>query len=159
MDHQKMSNLLTEENDCKFITRKWNTVNDNSQANYNVSSEIIYNTEILKSSICDYNNAYILARGNITIMGHQVTQVAFESCAPFTKYITKFDGTKVDDVEDLDLVLTVYNLIEFSSNYSEAAGCLWFYSKDEANNFNVDIANNNNNNNNNNNFKTFYVKG
>ena len=68
MDHQKMSNLLTEENDCKFITRKWNTVNDNSQANYNVSSEIIYNTEILKSSICDYNNAYILARGNITIM-------------------------------------------------------------------------------------------
>ena len=53
MEHQKMSNLLTEENDCKFITRKWNTVNDNSQANYNVSSEIIYNTEILKSSICD----------------------------------------------------------------------------------------------------------
>ena len=156
MEHQKMSNLLTEANDCKFITRKWNTVNDNLQVNYNVSNEIIYNTEILKSSICDYNNAYILARGNITIMGHQVTQVAFKSCAPFTKYITKFDGATVDDVEDLDLVMTVYNLIEFSSNYSEATGCLWFYSKDEANNFNADIGNNNNNNNN---FKTFYVKG
>ena len=59
----------------------------NSHTNYNLSSEIIYHTEILKSSICDYNNAYILVRGNTTIMGHQVTLVARKNCSPFTKCI------------------------------------------------------------------------
>ena len=54
------------------------------------------------------------------------------------------------DAEDLDLVMSMYNLIEYSSNYSETTGNLWFYSKDEATNFNVDIANNN--------FKSFEYK-
>ena len=57
MEHQKMLNLLNEANDSKFVTRKWNTVNDNSKANYNAANEIAYNTEVLKSSLCDYNNA------------------------------------------------------------------------------------------------------
>ena len=56
--------------------------------------------------------------------------------------ITKIDETTIDDSEDLDLVMPLYNLIEYSSNYSEKARSLWFYSKDEANNFDVDNANN-----------------
>ena len=56
----------------KFVTRKWNIVNDNSKANYNVENEIIYNTEGLKSNLCDYNGAYTLARDNITIAGHNL---------------------------------------------------------------------------------------
>ena len=49
-------------------------------------SEIIYNTEVLKSILSHYNHAYISVRGNITFIGHQVTQVSFKNCAPFTKY-------------------------------------------------------------------------
>ena len=91
------------------------------------------------------NNAYILEKGDITVTAAPKTQVAF------TKSITKIDGTTIGDLEDLDLVIPMYNLIEYSSNYSEAKGSLWFYSKDEATNSSDDIANNNN-------FKSFEYK-
>ena len=80
---------MNEANDLKFVTRKWNIVNDTSMTNCDVGSEIIYNTELLKSNLYDYNDAYILVRGNITIIGHQVTQVTFKNSAPFTKCIKK----------------------------------------------------------------------
>ena len=151
MKHQKVSNLLNEANDSQFVTRKWNTVNDNSKANHDTANGITYNTEVLKSNLCDYNDAYILVRVNITITGHQVTQIAFKNCVPCTNCITKIDGTTIDDAEDLDLVMPMYNLIEYSSNYSETTGSLRFYFKDEETNFNVDIANDNN-------FKSFMYK-
>ena len=56
MEHKKILNLLNESNDSKFVTRKWNIVNDNSNANYSVGNEITYNTEVLKSNLCDYND-------------------------------------------------------------------------------------------------------
>ena len=71
------------------MKREWKIVNDNSKANYGVGSEIIYNIEVLKSNLYDYNDAYILVRGNINLIGHQVTHVAFKNCAPFTNCITK----------------------------------------------------------------------
>ena len=80
MEHQKILNLLNNANDSKFVTRKWNFVNDNSGANYNAGNEIIYNTEVLKSNLCNCNDAYILVKGDITV-----------TTAPFTKYITKID--------------------------------------------------------------------
>ena len=82
----------------KVRTRKWNIFNDNSKTNYNAANEITYNKEVLKSNLCDYKDAYILVRGDITIAGHNLpTEVAFKSCAPFTKCITKIDETKTDD--------------------------------------------------------------
>ena len=122
MVHQKILNLLNETNDCKFVTRKWNIVNDNSKSNYDATNEITYNTEILKSNLCDYNNVYILVRGDITVVAAPATQVAFKNCASFTKCITKIDETTIDDAENLDLVMPIYNLIEYSSNYSETMG-------------------------------------
>ena len=142
MAHQKVLNLLNEANDSKFAKRKWNIAIDNSKANYDVVNEITYNTEVLKSNR-DCNDAYILLRGNVTIIGHQVTQVAFKNCAPFTKCVTKITGTTIDDAEDLDLVMPMYNLIEYSSNYSETTGSLRFCSKGEATRFNIDIVNDN----------------
>ena len=97
----------------------------------------------MKSNLCDYNNAHILVRGDLTIKGHHVTQVALKTCAPFTKCIKKILGTTIDDTEDLDLIMSMYNLLEYISNYSETTGRLWFYYKDEATNLNVDIGNNN----------------
>ena len=113
---------MNEANDSKFMARKWNMVYDNSKANYDVGNEIIYIMEVLKSNLCDQNDAYILVRGGITIIGHQVTQIAFKKCAPFTKCITKIDETTIDDAENLNLVMLMCILIEYSSNYSEITG-------------------------------------
>ena len=132
MEHQKILKLLNEANDSK------------SKTNYCIGNEIIYNTKVLKSNLRDYNDVIILGRGNITITGDQVTQVVLKNCAPFTNCITKINRTTIDDAKDLDLVMPMYILIEYSSNYSETAGSLWFYSKDEAIGFNADIANTNN---------------
>ena len=136
MEHQKTLNLLNEKSDSKFV-------NDQSNANYDTGNEIIYNKEVLKSNLCDYNYVCIIVRGNITVTTAPATQGSFKFCAPFTKCITKFDGTAI--------VLPMCNLIEYSSNYSETRGILWFYSKDETTNFNAGIANNNN-------FKSFKYK-
>ena len=87
----------------------------------------------------------------ITTIEHQVTQVALKNCPPFVKCITKIDGTTINDAEDLDLAMPMYNLMEYGLNYSETTGSLWFYSKDKATNFNADIANDYN-------FKSFMYK-
>ena len=100
---------MNEASDFKIATRSWNILNDWS--NYDVESEIIYNTEVLKFNVCDYNESYILIRGNIIIIRHQATQVAFKNCALFTKFITKIDETTTDDAEDLDLFMAMYNMI------------------------------------------------
>ena len=67
MEHQKILILLNEESDSKFVTRKQNIVNDQSNANYDVGNETIYNKEAQKYNLCEYNDAYILVRDNITI--------------------------------------------------------------------------------------------
>ena len=151
MEQQKILNLLNEANDSKFLTRKWKIVNDNSKANYDAGNGITYNAEVLKSNPSDYNDAYILVRCNITATAAPQIQVEFKNCVAFTKFVTKIDGTTIDDAENLDLVMPMYNLIEYSSNYPETTGRLWFYSKDEENNFNNNIANINN-------FKSFKYK-
>ena len=61
--------------------------------------------------LCNYNDAYILVRGNNITLNHEITRVAFKNCAPFTKCITKLDGIVIDDAEDLDLIMPIYSLI------------------------------------------------
>ena len=116
-----------------------------------IGNEIICIIEVLKSNLCDLNDAYSLVRGDIvTAVLNNPTLVAFKNCPLFIKCITKIDGTTIDD-SDLDLVMLISNLIEYSSNYSQTVGTLWFYSKDEITNFNAGSANNNN-------FKSFEYK-
>ena len=78
-------------------------VNDNSNSNYAASNKTTYNTKKLKSNLCDYNDAYILATGDITVLAVPAAQEAFKNCAPFTKCITKIDGTTIDHAANLDL--------------------------------------------------------
>ena len=85
MVNQKTLNLLNEASDSKFTARKWNMVNDQSNANYDIGNEIIYNTEVLKSNLRDYNDSYIEVRGDITVTAAPATQRAFKNCAPVTK--------------------------------------------------------------------------
>ena len=103
---------MNEASDSKIVTRKWNIVNDQLIANYDVGNEIIHNTEVLKSNLCDYNDAYILVKGDFTVTVAPATQVSFKNCALFTKFITKVDETAIDDAEDLGLIMSVCILIE-----------------------------------------------
>ena len=139
-----MLNLLSESSNCKFATRKWNICNDQSNAKYDIGMKIIYNTEEMKSDHCDCSDAYILERGDIITIAHNnPTPVSFTNCAPFTKCITKIEGTRIDDAEDLDLIIPVNHLIKYKSSYSDTTGSLRFYSEDEVTNFDADIVNSN----------------
>ena len=87
---------MNEPNVFKFVTRKWNMVNNKSDANHDLGYEIIYNTEVLKSNLRDYNSAYILVKGDITVTAVSATQVSFKNCAPFTKCTIKLDGATIE---------------------------------------------------------------
>ena len=98
-------------------------VNDQSNAYYDVGNEIIYNAESVESNRCDCSDACILVGDDIITTAHKnPTPVAFKNSGPFIKCITKIDGTTIDDAVDLDSVMLNYNLIEYSSNYSDPAG-------------------------------------
>ena len=113
---------MSKASDSRFTKQKWNIVNDQSNANYAVGNEINNSTEVLKSNFSNNNDAYILAKGNTTTIGDNGMHVAFKNCTPFIKCITIIDGTTIDDDENLDLVILMYNLLEYSSNYSETIG-------------------------------------
>ena len=68
--------------------------------NYDLGNINTYNKEVLKSNLCDNKDAYILIRDNVTVTAAPETEVSFKHCAPFTKCITKIDGTTVDDTRD-----------------------------------------------------------
>ena len=84
---------------------------------------------MLKSSLCDYSDAYILVKGSITIDGAEADAtarqaderdkgVAFKNCAPFTNCISEINNTQIDNAKDIDIVMPMYNLIEYSDNYA-----------------------------------------
>ena len=94
---------------------------------------------MLKSSLCDYNDAYIFVKGTITVNNTAAEgaaanninkKVIFKNCAPFTKCISEVNNTNVDDAKDLDIVMPMYNLIEYSPVYEKTSGSLWQYCKD-----------------------------
>ena len=143
MKHQKILNLLNEASDFQLMIRKWNIANNKLNVNFDVGNYIVYNAGVLKPKLCDYNNTYILVRGNITMARDIATPVAFKNCVPFTNCITKIDVTKIDDAEDLDLVIPIHNLLEYKPNVFDTRWSLWFYSQDQAINFNNAIADNN----------------
>ena len=108
MQYQKVANLIddTSNQPSKFRTRNWVEINDESRGAYNVNSQIKFKTTMLKSSLCDYSDAYILVKGTITINGRGADAtprqaderdkgVAFKNCAPFTNCISEINNTQV----------------------------------------------------------------
>ena len=105
---------------------------------------------MLTSILCDYRDTYILVKGNISVNNTAAAgadanntnkKVIFKNCAPFTDCISKINNTQVDNAKDIDIVMPMYNLIEYSDNYSKTSGSLWQYCKDRpAVNNNGDIV-------------------
>ena len=132
----------TSNEPSKFITKNWVEINDEPKGTYNVNSQIKFKTTMLKSSLCDYSDAYILVKGTITITragadaaARQADErdkgVAFKNCAPFTNCISEINNTQIDNAKDIDIVMPMYNLIEYSDNYAKTSGSLWQYFRDE----------------------------
>ena len=140
METQKVANLLgnVDNEFLKFATRKWCVINDQNYADYGDGNEngttIKFETKVIKSNLCDYSDAYILVTGDITATdGDANTKVAFKNCAPFTKCVTHVNNEHVDNADNLDNVMLMYNLIEYSDNYSDTSRSLWHFKRDEQN--------------------------
>ena len=99
---------------------------------------------MLRSNLCDYEDSYILVKGTITITGagdsageRQADErdkgVTIKHCAPFTKCISRINNTDMDNAHDIDNVMPIYNLIEYSDNYSKTSEGLWQYYKYDPN--------------------------
>ena len=100
--------------------------------------------EHIKSSLCDFSDSYILVKGKITITGSVADAAArqtdergqvvvFKNCAPFTTCISKINNTETDNFKDIDIVMPMYNLIDYSDNFAKTSGSLWQYYRDEPN--------------------------
>ena len=142
MENQKIINLLDKiDTDSKhFATKKWYIINDENNANYGVNKNtganhldtIRYDTRVLKQNLCDYAEAYILVDGTIRgTEGNNNTRLALKNCTPFTKCNLEINDEHVDTTENLDIVMPMYNLIEYSDNYQDSSATLYQYKRDE----------------------------
>ena len=119
VEFQKIVNLFDTTSDDKnlprFVTKKWIEVYDQSEGNYNVNKEIRIKTSMLRSDLCDFSDAYIVVKGDITVTepdnAKRNKSVAFKNNAPFINCISKINGIKTDNAEDLDLVMPMYNCL------------------------------------------------
>ena len=143
MQYQKITNLLVNIPDKvpRFITKKWIKVYDQSGGAYSTSKQIRFKTTMLRSDLCDYSNVYIVVEGTIAVTRpHNNTYdkklVAFNSC------ITKINNRLIDNADDLDIAMPMYNLIEYSKNYRKTTGSLWNYYRDEPNSGSDGVGNN-----------------
>ena len=141
MEYQKIANLLDSASNksSKFRTRNWVEINDYIRGAYSPNKQIRFKTTMLRSSLCDYSDAYILVKENISVNNtataaadpnNRNKKVIFKNCAPFSNCISKINNTQVDNAEYLDIVTPMYNLIEYGNNYSKTSVSLWQYCKE-----------------------------
>ena len=142
METQKIVNLLnsSDNENSKFATKKWYVIRSESKGNYSHSDPIKILASSLESNLCDYSDAYISVTGNITVTGgDRNTKVSFNNCSPFRECRTEINEDFVDKTEHINSAMPMYNLIEYSDNYSETSGCLWQFKRDEIEE-NADLA-------------------
>ena len=123
----------------KFRARNWVGINADIRGAYFPNKQIRFKTTMLRSSLCDYGDTYILVKENISInntdadgaaVNNTNKRVIFKHSAPFTNCISKINNIQIDNAEYIDIVLNMYNLIEYRDNYSKTSGSLWLYCKE-----------------------------
>ena len=128
-------------NSRHFATKKWYIINDENNTNYGVNKDtgvgapdtIKYDTRVLKPNLCDYAESYILVDGTIRAgnANNNNTKLALTNCAPFIKSNLEINDEHVHTAENLDIVMPMYNLIEYSDNYQDSSATLYQYKRDE----------------------------
>ena len=166
MGYDKINNLLLSEDNeseklSKFVTREYVRVNSLSNT-YNKNKSIRFKTPMLRSNLCDYSDAYILVKGTITVTALGVNNnannirnkrnrpIILKNNAPFVSCITRINGELIEDADDLDIVMPMYILSEYSKYYRTTIRSLYNYYRDELsddaddNNFdNIKVVNSN----------------
>ena len=147
MEYDKINNLLlSEDNESEklsnFATREYVRVNSLSNT-YNENKPIRFKTSMLRSNLRDYFDAYILVKGTITVTAPGANNGAnnirdkrnrpliLKNNTPFFSCITRINGEIIEDADDLDIVMSMYNLLEYSKNYRKTIGSLYNYYRDE----------------------------
>ena len=150
MEYDKINNLLLSEDNenemseqlSKFVTREFVKVNSLSNT-YNENKSIIFKTPMLRSNLCDYSDTCILVKGTIIVTAPGVNNNAnnirdkrnrpltLKNKAPFVACITRINGDLIEDADDLDKTMSMYNLLEYSKNYRKTIGSLYNYYRDE----------------------------
>ena len=154
MEYDKINNLSDSqsENLSKFVTGEYVRVNSLSNT-YDENKSIRFKTPMLRSDLCDYADAYILVSYTIMVTANAGANnirdkknrpLTFKNNAPFVSCITKINNELIEDAEDLDIVMPMYNLLEYSKNYKKTIGSLYKYYRDELTNYvNNNFANRN----------------
>ena len=152
MKTQKIVNMLngSENENSKFATKKWYVIDSESNGNYLHLDPAKVLTKSIEPSLCDYSDGYILVTGNITVTRtiaasvaggnpqrkqplDAATQVVYKNSAPFKICSTEVVGTLVDETHFINITMPMYNLIEYSDNYSGTSGSLWGFKRDGIN--------------------------
>ena len=107
--------------------KSWYLINDqnNGQCGKGGGNDytIKFNTKVVKPNLCDYSDAYILVTGNIAVAGaDQNTLIAFKNCSPFIRCFTHLNDEHVERADNLDIIMNMYNLTEYSDNYADSSG-------------------------------------
>ena len=162
MEYDKINNLLLSEDNeseklSKFVTREYVKVNSLSNA-YNENKSITFKTAMLRSNLCDYSDAYILIKDTITVTAPGANNnpnnvrdkrnrpLILRNNAPFVSCIIRINDELIEDSDDLDIVMPMYNLLEYSKNYRKTIGSLYNYYRDELSddaNDNIKVINSN----------------
>ena len=159
METQKIVNLLngSDNENSKFATKKWYVIDSESKGKHSNHDPIKFLTKSIESSLCDYSDVYILVTGTIAVTSTiavpagfpaatepqrkepitAATQVVFKNCAPFKKCSTEIDDNLVDEANFIIITMPMYNLIQYSDNYSDTSASFWNFKRDEI----VDNAN------------------
>ena len=144
MELNKINNLLGPAHDqglkvdqvSRFITKKWIEVQSQSGNTYNTSKPIRFKTSMLRSDLCNYSDAYVWVKGTITVTNPNNNanfdrRLTPKNNAPFISCVSKINGELVENAEDLDIVIPMYNLLDHSKNYEKTSGSLFNYYRDE----------------------------
>ena len=109
----------------KFATKKWYVIDSEATKDkYKQNNSIKFETESIKSSLCDYSDAFVLVTGDIiTVTANNDTDVAFKNCVPFSTCKTEID-VFIDEANHIYIAVGMFNLIEYNDNYSDTSGSL-----------------------------------
>ena len=104
--------------------RQYGTGNEND-------STIKFETNVVKPRLCDYSDAYILVTRDVKVASIAAdANVEFKNCAPFTRCVTHINDELVETAENFDIIMPMYNLIEYSDNYAYSSGSLYQLKRD-----------------------------
>ena len=127
METQKFINLLNNSSneESKFATKNWYVIDSQTAKDkYNKNDSAKFETESIKSSLCDYSYAYILVTGDVAVNEGNDIDVAFKNYAPFSTCKTEINDVFIDEANNIYIAITLYNLVVNSDNYSDTSGSL-----------------------------------